>query len=199
MRDFLFCNYSARVRSELHSHATRLHELHTDAETLRANESQISNHLRETVHENERLKKELTNTQKVTGEFRKECESLVADYQGAAKKIEQLEEERDRYRDQTNMGMRELAQRAERVKSLEGERQSLQDQLMHMDMQVSVCVCVCVCVFVYCVKIMRKNAGLGRLLSASPGRQPSVHVVLAYGRHSSQPHLCVQVAVVALY
>ena len=26
------------------------------------------------------------------------------------------------------------------------------------------------CVFVYCVKIMRKNAGLGGLLSASPGR-----------------------------
>ena len=50
----------------------------------------------------------------------------------------------------------------------------------------------------YCVKIMRKNAGLGALLSASPGRQPSVHAVLAYGHHSSQPHLCVQVAVVAL-
>ena len=43
-------------------------------------------------------------------------------------------------------------------------------------------------VFVFCVKIMRKNAGLGG------GRQPSVHAVLA---HSSQPHLCVQVAVVA--
>ena len=49
-----------------------------------------------------------------------------------------------------------------------------------------VCVCVCVCVFVYCVKVMRKNAGLGRLLSALPGWQPSVHAVLDYGHHSSR-------------
>ena len=138
------CVCSVQARTELHSHATHLHELRTETETLRANESQIAHRLRDALRENDYLKGELSNTQKVTNEYKKECESLVADYQGAAKQIVQLEEERDRFRNQANMGMRELAQRAERVKALEGERQALQEQLMHMDMQVSFCVCTCV-------------------------------------------------------
>ena len=128
--------YSAQILGELDTHRTTVHVLQTDKETLQANESKVTHRLRETLHECDLLKNELTNTQKVTGEFRKECESLVADYQGAAKKIELLEEERDRYRNQAQMGMRELAQRGERVKTLEAERKSLQEQLQHMDMQV---------------------------------------------------------------
>ena len=117
---------------------THLHTLHADTETLRANETQITSRLRDVMQENDRLRNELTTTQKVTGEFRKECESLVNDYQGAAKKIEVLEAERDKFRNQAQMGMRELAQRSERVKALEAERQVLQEQLQHMDMQVCV-------------------------------------------------------------
>ena len=132
---------SAHARTELQSHKTQLHTLSTEKENLRANEGQISARLRDTLHENDRLKNELTKTQKVTGEFRKECESLVGDYQTAAKKIEQVEKERDRFRDQADMGMRELASRAERIKALEAERQGLQDQLHHMDMQVCVLSC----------------------------------------------------------
>lgn len=128
--------YSDQILGELDTHRTTVHVLQTDKETLQANESKVTHRLRETLHECDLLKNELTNTQKVTGEFRKECESLVADYQGAAKKIELLEEERDRYRNQAQMGMRELAQRGERVKTLEAERKSLQEQLQHMDMQV---------------------------------------------------------------
>ena len=124
------------MRSELQSHKTELHTLQTDTENIKANESQIATRLRDTLHENDHLKNELTKTQKVTGDFRKECESLVADYQGAAKKIEQLEAEKDRHRSQAEMGMRELAMRGERIKALEGERQNLQDQLQHMDLQV---------------------------------------------------------------
>ena len=145
----LLLHHSVQIRSELHSHETQLHTLVTEKENLRANESQISSRLRETLQENDRLKNELTKTQKVTGEFRKECESLVGDYQTAAKKIELLEKERDRFRNQTDMGMRELAMRAERIKALEAERQSLQDQLQHMDLQV--CVWVCVCFLLHCM------------------------------------------------
>ena len=47
------------------------------------------------------------------------------------------------------------------------------------------------CVFVYCVQIIRKNAGLGGLSSASPGQQPSIHAVLTYRHHYSQ--LCVAI------
>ena len=112
--------------------------MQTDKENLRANEVQVHTRLRESLRDKERLTQELSNTQRVVGEFKKECESLVVDYQGAAKKIELLEEERDRYRNQANMGMRELAQRGERVKALEGERKSLQEQLQHMDLQVCV-------------------------------------------------------------
>lgn len=126
-----------RIHRELQSHIAQLHALQTEKETLRANEGQLSIRVQETLRENDHLKQELTNTQKLAGEFRKECQSLVADYEGAAKKIESLEEERDRYRNQANMGMRELAQRGERVKALEGERKHLQDQLQHMDLQVS--------------------------------------------------------------
>jgi chromosome segregation ATPase len=122
-----------QIRSELQS---QLLTLATEKENLRANESQIASRIRDTLQENDRLKNELTKTQKVTGEFRKECESLVGDYQTAAKKIELLEKERDRFRNQTDMGMRELAMRAERIKALEAERQSLQDQLQHMDLQL---------------------------------------------------------------
>ena len=136
--------FRVQIQSELHSHKTQLHTLHTDTEALRASENQITSRLRDTIHENDRLRNELTNTQKVTGEFRKECESLVADYQGAAKRLEVMEAEKDKCRNQAQMGMRELAQRAERIKALEGERQNLQEQLQHMDLQVCVCVCVCV-------------------------------------------------------
>ena len=88
------------------------------------------------MREKERLTQELSNTQRVVNEYKKECESLVVDYQGAAKKITVLEEERDRYRNQHSMSMRELGQRAERVKALEAERKNLQEQLQHMDLQV---------------------------------------------------------------
>lgn len=130
------CHCSVQIRSELQNQSTHLHTAITERENLQANENQISSRLRDTLHENDRLKNELTKTQKVTGEFRKECESLVADYQGAAKKIEVLERERDKFRNQAEMGMRELAMRAERIKTLESERQTLQDQLQHMDLQV---------------------------------------------------------------
>ena len=112
--------------------------MQTDKENFRANEAQVATHLRETVREKERLTQELSNTQRVVNEYKKECESLVVDYQGAAKKIAVLEEERDRYRNQANMSMRELGQRGERVKALEGERKNLQEQLQHMDLQVGV-------------------------------------------------------------
>ena len=57
------------------------------------------------------------------------------------------------------------------------------------------CVCVCVCVCVLCDwgRNMREGdgerkvrvVGLGGLLSASPGRQPSVHTNLALPPHSN--------------
>lgn len=128
--------FSSQVKSELHSKKTQLITLATESENLRANENKLSDRLRDTLHENDRLKNELTKTQKVTGDFKKECDSLLVDYQGAAKKIEQLEVERDRIRSQQEMGVRELASRGERIKALEGERKSLQDQLQHMDLQV---------------------------------------------------------------
>lgn len=128
------------MQQEHQNYTAQLHALTTEKETLRANENQISSHLRDALHEKDRLKQELANAQQVAADFRKECESLVTDYQGAAQKIEALEEERDRYRNQANMGVRELAQRAERVKALEGERKSLQDQLQHMDLQVWPCI-----------------------------------------------------------
>ena len=166
---YCYCCISVQIRSELQS---QLLTLATEKENLRANESQIASRIRDTLQENDRLKNELTKTQKVTGEFRKECESLVGDYQTAAKKIELLEKERDRFRNQTDMGMRELAMRAERIKALEAERQSLQDQLQHMDLQV----CASVCVYAWNSQlgyVARKKLGL--FVCLAPPVYPSWH------------------------
>ena len=68
--------------------------------------------------------------------FKGECQSLVQDYQVAGGQIKTLEEDRDRFRKQAEMGLRELAQRAERIKTLEARRKDLEEQLQHMDFQV---------------------------------------------------------------
>ena len=129
--------FRARVRQEMQSHVSQLHTIHTENETLRANNSQISTRMRDTQRDSERFKQELTSTQQMAENFQKEAQSLVADYQDAGRQIESLKEERDRYRGQAEMGVRELAQRGERIKALERERKVLEEQQQHMDLQVS--------------------------------------------------------------
>lgn len=125
---------------------TRLSEL----DTVRAANSQLNADLHEIHREREQLRKELRDSKTMSSSFQKECESLVNDYKEAAKHIEELTAERDRFRDKADMGMRELAHRAEKIKNLESDRKTLEEQLEHMELQVYVRIyplvlCVCVC------------------------------------------------------
>ena len=132
-----FAYFRSQVRQELQSNLSQLHTIHAENETLRANNSQISTRMRDTQRDSEHFKQELTSTQQMAENFQKEAQSLVADYQDAGRQIESLKEERDRYRGQAEMGVRELAQRGERIKALERERKVLEEQQQHMDLQVS--------------------------------------------------------------
>lgn len=71
-------------------------------------------------------------------EFRKECESLMADYQASAERLRESEAERDKYKNQYETALRELAQRAERIKQLEQQRKEATERNEHMSFQVSV-------------------------------------------------------------
>ena len=62
------------------------------------------------------------------------------DYQVSAEQLSKAEAERDKYKNQYEMALRELAQRAERIKQLEQQHKEATEKNKHMDIghQVSI-------------------------------------------------------------
>ena len=113
-----------------------MHSLQAECARLQASHTQITTHVQETQQEKDRLQRELSKTHRLAEGYKGECQSLVQDYQTAGGQIRtmegqirSLEEERDRYKRQVDMGLRELALRADRIKALE-------EQLQHVNLQV---------------------------------------------------------------
>ena len=120
-----------------------MHSLQAECARLKASHTQITTHVQEAQQEKDRLQRELSKTHQLAEGYKGECQSLVQDYQTAGGQIRtmegqirSLEEERDRYKRQADMGLRELALRADRIAKLEATRKDLEEQLQHMDLQV---------------------------------------------------------------
>ncbi len=81
--------------------------------------------------------------QVVLNTYKKECESLMEDYQSCADQLHGTTEERDRLKHQVDVGLRELAKRADKITQLEKANKELDrqrglatDRIEHMDFQV---------------------------------------------------------------
>ena len=85
-----------------------------------------------------RLRTENKELEGTVREFRNETEALMTDYQGSADRLHETKSDRDKYFNQYETALRELAQRAERIKMLEQHRKEVTERNEHMSFQVSV-------------------------------------------------------------
>lgn len=85
----------------------------------------------------QKLQKENKDLDTTLQEYRKECESLMSDYRESAAQLHKTEVDRDKYKNQYETALRELAQRAERIKQLEQQRKEATERNEHMSFQVS--------------------------------------------------------------
>ena len=87
----------------------------------------------------QRLRTENVKLDATLLDFRKEMEALMSDYQASADRVYEAEADGDKYKNQYETALRELAQRAERIKLLEQQRKEATEMNEHMGYQVGVC------------------------------------------------------------
>jgi len=87
----------------------------------------------------QRLRTENVKLDATLLDFRKEMEALMSDYQASTGRVYEAEADCDKYKNQYETALRELAQRAERIKLLEQQRKEATEMNEHMGYQVGVC------------------------------------------------------------
>ena len=106
-------------------------------EQVSASEAQNQQSYQQLQSEVQKLQKENKDLDTTLQEYRKECESLMSDYRESADQLHKTEVDRDKYKNQYETALRELAQRAERIKQLEQQRKEATERNEHMSFQVS--------------------------------------------------------------
>ena len=124
--------------THLHQHNEQLkRQIQELQDQVSANEAQNQQSYEQLQLEVQKLQKENKELDVALQEYRKECESLMSDYRASADRLRETEADRDKYKNQYDTALRELAQRAERIKQLEQQRKEATERSEHMSFQVS--------------------------------------------------------------
>ena len=106
-------------------------------EQVSASEAQNQQSYQQLQSEVQKLQKENKELDATLQEYREECEALFSDYRECADQLYKIEVDRDKYKNQYETALRELAQRAERIKQLEQQHKEATERNEPVNFQVS--------------------------------------------------------------